>query len=85
MITIQWQTFNTLVSTHPYVNGVLTVCAGQLISLTCNHNVQVGITSVTIWEASPPVDSTSLAIHGSGDERACGPFMFGSITQVNTS
>ena len=67
------------------MNGVLTACAGQLISLTCSHDVQVGITSVTVWRASPPVNCTSLAIHGSGDGCACGPFRFGSITKVNTS
>ena len=56
LIQVHWQgasSVNVLESIPLTVNGVLTVCAGQQISLTCNHD-NVG-TASTRWIASPPV------------------------------
>ena len=85
IISIHWQTVslvNTLESTPPSVNGVLTACAGQQISLTCSHNSEISIASVTIWRASPPVNCTSVAIHINSVGLVCGPFRFDRITRV---
>ena len=79
-----WQdalSVNILESVPPAVNGVLTVYAGQQISLTCGHDIIV--TAVTRWIASPPVDCVIDISHiGSNPPTPppCGPFMFQGIT-----
>ena len=52
---------STLESTPPTVNGVLNVCAGQQISLTCGHNNI--LTGNTHWTASPPVNCITDVSH----------------------
>ena len=83
MTTVNWQTVssvNTLESTPPSVNGVLTACAGQQISLTCSHNNVVF--GATIWRACPPVNCVTNVAHsiGSSAQLSCGPFTFQGIT-----
>ena len=84
MITVYWQTVssvNVLESTPPSVNGVLTACAGQQISLTCSHNT--GDAGNTFWVASPLVDCTSFVAHTTTVFAfPCGPFMFERIALV---
>ena len=63
------------------MNGVLNVCAGQQISLTCSHNnVASGSTR---WIASLPVNCTTDISHiGANLSPPCGPFMFQGITPL---
>ena len=86
MITIHRQTVSSvdfLESTPPSVNGVLTACAGQQISLTCSHNTSVGVRGVTVWTASLPINCTSLVSHYFIPAATpCGPFIFEEITPV---
>ena len=85
MITVHWQTVssvNVLKSTPPSVNGVLTACAGQHISLTCSHNnLNAGN---TIWRSGSPVDCLRTFSHASGSAppSPCGPFTFQGITPL---
>ena len=86
LIITQWQgalSVNVLESTPPAVNGVLTVCAGQRISLTCSHN-NVAI-AATSWIASPPVNCITYISHlgiSPATPSPCGPFMFQGITPI---
>ena len=80
----KWQaalSVNVLESVPPAEDGVLTVYAGQQISLTCSHdNIRSGGTR---WRASPPVDcATDISHIGSNPPLPppCGPFMFQEIT-----
>ena len=74
---------STLESTPPAVNGVLNVCAGQQISLTCSHdNVASGGTR---WIASPPVNClTDISHIGASPSTPppCGTFMFQGISPL---
>ena len=82
----QWQgvsSVSDLESTPPTVNGVLTVCAGEQISLTCSHD-NVG-TAATRWIASPPVSCLTDISHIAANPPSppsCGPFMFQGITPL---
>ena len=65
------------------MNGVLTACAGQQISLTCSHNTSVGVGVVTVWTASLPINCTSQVSHYFIPATTpCGPFIFEEITPV---
>ena len=79
-----WQgalSVNVLESIPPAEDGVLTVYAGQQISLTCSHNNTV--TGTTRWIASPPVDCVTDISHSSSNPPPpCGPFMFQGITPL---
>ena len=83
LIVTQWQgasSVNTLESIPPAVNGVLTVSAGQQISLTCSHdNVNLANTR---WIASPPVSCTTDISHTTLTNPPCGPFTFQDITAL---
>ena len=82
LIVTHWQgvlSVNVLESTPTAMNGVLTACAGQQISLTCSHNNVVS--GGTRWIASPPVNCmTDISHIGSNSPSPCGPFMFQDIT-----
>ena len=77
-----WQaalSVNVLESVPPAEDGVLTVYAGQQISLTCSHNNTV--TAATHWIVSPPVDcETGISHIILNSPPPCGPFMFQEIT-----
>ena len=69
---------NVLESTPTAVNGVLTVCAGQQISLTCSHDSV--ITGTTRWIVSPPVNCVTDVSHITLNANSqCAPFMFQGI------
>ena len=86
LIITQWQgvlTVNTLESTPAAVNGVLTACAGQQISLTCSHNNVVS--GGTLWRASPPVNCSMDVSHIGANPPTpppCGPFRYQGITPL---
>ena len=86
LIITRWRgasTVNVLESTPPTVNGVLNVCAGQQISLTCSHD-NVG-SGGTRWIASPPVSCLIDISHVGANPPSpppCGPFMFQNITPL---
>ena len=52
------------------MNGVLTACPGDRISITCTHNITAGV-SLTRWEL--PGVSLCLVVHGY-DLPNCPPF-----------
>ena len=62
-------------SSLPQVNGVLTACIGDEISLTCSDsNV---LTSAAQWSSSPPVYCTALlVIYNPSNNPTCPVFMF---------
>ena len=60
---------NVLESTPPSVNGVLTACAGEQISLTCTHNY--GITVTTQWTIGPPLNCSAVVTHQPIDGQSC--------------
>ncbi len=58
----------------------LTVCPGELVSLTCTHD---NIASrLTRWQVSGPVSCVRLVLHDAGlqEEDVCGPF---TITMIS--
>ena len=69
---------NILESSPPQVNGVLTTCAGEEISLTCSHNNVVA--STTQWFISPPANCTASVTHNPPNSPMCGPFVFQDVT-----
>ena len=74
---------NVLESIPPTENGVLTVYAGQQISLTCSHD-NVAVAS-TRWIASSPVNCAIDISHIGPNPpipSPCGPFMFQGITPL---
>ena len=63
------------------MNGTLTACVDQRISLICSHD-NVNILS-TRWIASPPVDCLTAVSHIGPNPPTpppCGPFTFEGIT-----
>ena len=86
LIVAQWMwqgalSVNVLESVPPAEEGVLTVYAGQQISLTCSHGYIAS--GGTRWIASPPVDcATDISHIGLNPPLPppCGPFMFQEIT-----
>ncbi len=60
------------------VDGVLTVCPGDRISVTCTHNNTAGIT--TRWEL--PDRSTCTVIHD-GSTPNCDPFTLTMISDFS--
>ena len=88
LIVTQWTwqaalSVNVLESVPPSTgeDGVLTVYAGQQISLTCSHDNIVS--GATRWIASPPVNCTTDISHIGPNPPLpppCGPFMFQGIT-----
>ena len=89
LIVTQWTwqaalSVNVLESVPPSTgeDGVLTVYAGQQISLTCSHD-NIG-SGGTRWIASPPVDCmTDISHIGTNPlPSPCGPFIFQEITPL---
>ena len=67
-----------LTTNHESSNGVLTVCPGDFISITCTHNNT--LSGVTRWEvrgSSASCDKT--IVHGTPDT-TCGPFVITMIS-----
>ena len=65
---------------------VLTVCAGDQIVLTCQHNVVSN--QASRWAFTPPLfDCTRRVIDHSNhdDVEQCGPFTFHNVTGVDES
>lgn len=65
---------------------VLTVCAGDQIVLTCQHNVVSN--QASRWTFTPPLsDCTRRVIdHNNNDDvEKCGPFTFHNVTAVDES
>ena len=64
------------------VGGVLSVCAGDLISIKCGHtNTGSGVTR---WVFSPPVDCSEIIEHSRPNDRQCGTsaFRLAGITRL---
>ena len=84
---------NSLTSFPPQVNGTITACVGDEISLTCSRNNSGA--AITNWMFSPPVNCSSGVSHNSqaAPPPQCGPFIFtnistlgvASLTQVNST
>ena len=56
------------------MNGSLTVCNGNRIEMTCNHNQVATIN--TIWRISPPVNCSTTITHSqTPDTPPCGSSM----------
>ena len=66
------------------LNGTatLTVCPGELVSLTCTHDIIAG--EVTQWKTSGTVSCSVLVSHvvNSGSEQPCGQTPF-TITMIS--
>lgn len=73
---------NVFESNPPSVNGLLTACAGQQISLTCSHNILVP--PVTVWRASVPVNCQTLISHNSAAQSYCGQFNIRDSTRLSS-
>ena len=81
---------NSLTSFPPQVNGRITACVGDEISLTCSRSDSV--IAITKWIFSPPMNCSSEVSHNSqtASPPHCGPFTFMNIsalglTQVNST
>ena len=62
---------------------VLTVCAGDQISLQCSHDNYVS--GITRWIFSHPVNCLRLIDHNNpGTARLCDPFTFHNITDISS-
>ena len=58
---------------------VLTVCPGELVSLTCTHDDVIG--GITRWQVSGPMSCIALVPHDSGlHKHICGLF---TITMIS--
>ena len=73
---------NTLESTPSQVDGLLTTCDGDLISLTCSHDN--ARSTNTLWNIGPPANCTLLISHDltTFDNLTCDSFSFQDITMV---
>ena len=61
ILSLGCYSINTLESTPIAMNGSLTACSGDQISITCNHD-QVATTS-TMWRITRPVDCSRIITH----------------------
>ena len=75
------QVFGLFESNPAHVDGMLTACVGDQISLTCSHdNLDDG---VTVWTVSPPVGCMETIIHSYPIHASqCGPFTFQDISDL---
>ena len=83
LIVTHWEgalSVNVLESTPSAVNGVMTVCVGEQITLTCSHDNVV--TGGTRWKASLPINCLTDVSHPTATATPCGPFMFQEITPL---
>ena len=70
---------SSLVSSPSQVNGQLTACVGDQISLTCSHDN--AISAGTRWIISLPVGCETVISHNPPiTAPPCGPFVFQNIT-----
>ena len=71
---------NFLTSDPSQINGKITACAGEEISLTCSHDNVLSIT--TTWTISSPINCSTEILHNPPTPIAppCGPFSFHDIT-----
>ena len=61
------------------MDGVLTICKGESMSLICSHNnLNSGATR---WTVGPPVNCAITVFHNSVDRKSCGPFAFQDMSE----
>ena len=75
---------DSLTSIPSPVNGIITACSGDEISLTCNHD-DVGV-GTTLWSISAPVNCFQVISHArtNFDNLICGSFAFFNVTSLNS-
>ena len=84
MYTMPGMTLRTFQFTPAGVNGVLSACVGNRISLTCTHDNDA--TGVTRWIFSPPIDCSETIDHNPPIfTRPCGPFVFNNISRIGSN
>ena len=71
---------NFLISHPSQINGSITACVGEEISLTCGHDNVIPIT--TTWIISSPTNCLTEIVHNPPTPITppCGPFSFQDIT-----
>ena len=76
---------NSLTSFPPQINGRITACVGDEISLTCSRNNSGA--AITKWIFSPPVNCSSEVSHNSqtASPFQCGPFIFMNISALRVA
>ena len=75
-------TSESFMSSPANIDGVLTACPGEQISLTCSRNESS--TGITRWIFGPPVDCNIIVDNvGSDNTGTCGPFSFQNVTATN--
>ena len=76
---------NSLTSFPPQLNGRITACVGDEISLTCSRSDSGA--AVTNWIFSPPVNCSSSVTHNSqtANPPQCGPFTFLNISALGVA
>ncbi len=63
---------------------MLTVCPGELVSLTCTHANVAG--ALTRWQVSGPMSCIRVVIHDAGwQEDVCGPFTITMISDTGST
>ena len=72
----------TLTSVSETTDGVLTVCPGDSVSITCTHGNVVG--QLTRW-ILPGVTSTCTVVHDGSPPPNCSPFTITMITDSSGS
>ena len=75
---------DSLTSIPSPINGILTACSGDEISLTCNRdNVGIG---TTLWNISAPVNCSQVINHARTSfdnlNLTCGSFAFYNVTSL---
>ena len=69
----------SLISDPAHTDGVLTICSGDVVSLTCTHNnLNSGATR---WNIGPPVNCAKTVFYNSADRELCGPFTFRDMSE----
>ena len=85
MITVHagGDSMDSLTSTPSPVNGIITACSGDEISLTCNSD-DVGVGN-TLWNISAPVNCSQVINHArtNFDYLTCGSFAFYNVTRLS--
>ena len=77
---------NSLSSSPPAVNGILTLCDGESFSITCTHGNTA--TGLTFWKFDPPLeDCPSRTVFPGQDPlqahlQHCDPFTFTNIKRL---
>ena len=71
----------SITSVPDSINGSLTACPGDLISLTCTHSNFAG--ELTRWRVSGAVNCDVIVSHITQSEQFCGPFTITMISDNN--